>query len=137
MGTPISVFRQFNVGRVVVLNDPAAGRTLTLALEAIDAGDAAATVTVALTQGALPAGATLTNPETAVNAPSTTFSWTPNSAQQCEYQLCFTGTSSSGVVTTGAYSDPADTGVDGRGLHSIRFQLNLSSSVHRVTPTQP
>jgi len=24
-------------------------------------------------------------------------------------------------------------GLDGRGLHSFRFQLNLSSSVHRVT----
>ena len=36
--------------------------------------------------------------------------------------------------------DPGRGGVDGRGgrvLHSFRFQLNLSSSVHRVTQLNP
>jgi WD40 repeat protein len=38
-----------------------------------------------------------------------------------------------GVSVNSDGSKCVSCGDDGRGLHSFRFQLNLSSSVHRVT----
>ena len=89
------------------------GRALTLALEAVST-TADATVEVSLTQGGLPKGATLTNPSTPANSMSATFSWTPTADQQCEYQLCFIATDSTGVVSTGPSSSPTAAGTDER-----------------------
>jgi len=55
--------------------------------------------------------------------------WNAFTANWLETNLGALGASCIAVVVLGRVLEPAM----GRGLHSFRFQLNLSSSVHRVT----
>lgn len=99
------------------------GNALTLALEAIST-TAAATTTVSLSQGGLPKGATLTN-GAPVNSISATFAWTPTADQQCEYQLCFTATDSTGVTSTGSYASPTAAGDDERCFTIVVMEQSI------------
>jgi hypothetical protein len=104
------------------------GRPITLSLDAVST-TADATVEVALTQGRLPKGATLTNPAVPASSISATFTWTPTSDQQCEYQLCFTASDSNGVVSTGAYSDVAAVGIDERCVSIVVTEQSVFAEV--------
>ena len=50
---------------------------------------------------------------------------------------CFSSPFSSSLVSQVTVELKNDLAITGRGLHSFRLQLNLSSSVHRVTQLNP